>query len=109
MRARDRQSVGFLLFVLECFLLGLVLGALSGCGAGAPGEGEQVDVRSELPALNPEPAPGLPTVLPAGWFVHLYPHFCAVVLRDQAGRWQTCVRWPECPGEAATRCDLIRR
>jgi len=87
-------------------LLSLVL---VGCGVELEGEGERVDVRSELPAINPEPAPGLPYVLPPGWFVHLYPHLCAVVLRNENAERMECVRYPECPPEAPTRCDLIRR
>lgn len=76
----------------------LLLLALTACGGPleeeAPGPEDH-----ELPAVNPSPAPGLPYVLPPGWFVHLYPGLCSIVLRDDRAVMQRCVRMPECaPG-----------
>lgn len=46
------------------------------------------DLREELPTTVVTPA-GM-EIIPAGWFLHLYPAYCVALLRDRSGVAQRC-------------------
>ncbi|MFZ5440491.1 MAG: hypothetical protein ACOZQL_10810 [Myxococcota bacterium] len=46
------------------------------------------EVREELPSVAETPAG--PEILPPGWYLHLYPGLCVIVVRDENGVAQRC-------------------
>ncbi|MCC6178787.1 MAG: hypothetical protein WAZ94_15025 [Phycisphaerales bacterium] len=55
---------------------------LAGCGV-------VEEVREELPSVAVTPAG--PEVLPPGWYLHLYPAQCIVLVRDEEGTARRCM------------------